>query len=380
MAKALTREDLLYILQSVFKISEDEDNALKMIESGLYVKDFHIDLENHTSNENIHVDANIKDILNRFSISEETGLLLYNGSPITITQSAEEHINNEAIHVTNEDKERWNSTLQDSKDFTVQKIDELTIYDVKIVNKLPELIETSEGTSFPLSTTLYLLIDDPECPEECTYIMYMYLQDKWVKLGITNHTLSKFALKTEVEESINNSHIHSNKNIIDNLSESENGELLYNGRDIREMSISDKNDNAVQIINNQLYVRDFNKEVQSMSTGGFIKYNLYNDEINDSGIYELKDSIDNYSLILVEYYYKPNNEDENPGCAKTAVIDTDILNYLYSKNVDYMLEYGYGILMSNSKIRMHDDKLFVDYYHNVSIYRITGIRRGDDNE
>ena len=62
------------------------------------------------------------------------------------------------------------------------------------------------------------------------------------------------------------------------------------------------------------------------------------------------------------------------------MLDTDILNYLYTKNMDYMLEYGYGILMSNSKIRMHGDKLWVDYYHNVCIYRITGIRRGDSNE
>ena len=375
MAKALTREDLLYILQSVFRISEDKDNALKVIENGLYVKDVNKDLENHTNNENIHIDESIKNILNGFSISEETGLLLYNDSPITITQSTEEHINSETIHVTNEDKERWNSTLQDSKDFTIQKIDELEIYDVKIVNKLPELTE-----NYPLPTTLYLLVNDEDCPEECSYIMYMYLQDKWAKLGITKQTLDKFVLKTEAEEAIKNSHIHNNKDIIDKFSESEKGNLLYNGYGIHENSVSDKDDNAIQVINNKLYVRSFDKEIQSMSTGGFIKYNLYNDEINDSGMYELKDSIDNYSLILVEYYYKPNNEDENPGCAKTAIIDTDILNYLYSKNVDYMLEYGYGILMSNSKIRMHDDKLFVDYYHNVNIYRITGIRRGDDNE
>ena len=42
-----------------------------------------------------------------------------------------------------------------------------------------------------------------------------------------------------------------------------------------------------------------------------------------------------------------------------------------------MLDYGYGYLTANSKIRMNENKLIVDYYHNVCIYKVTGIRRGD---
>ena len=417
MAKALTREDLLYILQSIFRLSEQENNAFQMLNDGLYVEDYHVDLQAHVDDENVHVDADIKNILTGFSISE-AGLLLHNGTPVTmavskkegnsisveidglyvpdVAQAAADHIVNEDIHVTATDKENWNNTLQQAKNFTIDELSKLVIYNIEIVTELPkpieipadsedstEDVENPESTTiYPSSTTLYLLANDPECPEECTYTMYMYLQDAWRKLTITNETLKKFALKTEVEDAIKNSHTHENKEVVDSFTETEEGDLLYKGEHIREMGISDKADNAAQLIDGKLYVRDFDKEIKSMQAGiaGFEKYNLYSDEISDSGVYELKDYIDNYSMILVEYYYRPNDENEQPGCAKTAVIDTDILNHLYTKNMDYMLEYGYGILMSNSKIRMHGDKLWVDYYHNVCIYRITGIgRKGEDS-
>ena len=407
MAKALTKEDLLYILQSIFKISEQENNAFTMLKDGLYTKDYKIDLSTHTDNTDIHIDSDTKQILNNFSISE-SGLLLYNNAPVTmaisnkegngvsieidglyipnVAQSAADHIINTDIHVSPEDREHWNNSLQQSKDFTKEEMKKLITYNIELVSALPEPISVPtevEGESTiinPSSTTLYLLKDDKDCPEECTYTLYMYLQDKWNKLSITNQTLHKFVLKTEIEEVINNSHTHNNKETLDRFSQSENGELLYDNKPIHEMNISTKENNAIQLIDGKLYVRNFDKEIHSMQTGGFIKYNLYDEEINDSGVYELKDDIDKYSLILVEYYYKPDKENEAPGCAKTAIIDTDILNHLYLKNIDYMLEYGYGVLMSNSKIRMHENKLWVDYYHNVCIYKITGIRRGDDNE
>jgi hypothetical protein len=283
--------------------------------------------------------------------------------------------------------------LQESKNFTIEELNKLIILNIEIVTTLPESITIpnseqqeegvyEENIVHPSSTTLYLLADDPSCPNECAYTMHMYLQDKWVKLNITNQTLEKFALKTETEDAVKKVHEHKNKDTIDKFSTSEDGDLLYDGQRIREIGVSDKEGNAARLIDGKIYVRDFDNEIKSMQSGigGFTKYSLYNEEIKDSGVYELKDYIDNYSMLLIEYYYKPNNENENPGCAKTAVIDTDTLNYLYSKNMDYMLEYGYGILMSNSKIRMHGNKLWVDYYHNVCIYKITGIiRKSNDN-
>lgn len=414
MEKVLTREDLLYILQSIFKLSEQENNAFKMLSDGLFVEDYHSDLSNHTSNSDVHINETLKQILNGFSLTED-GVLLYNGNLTGIEISQEEnnsiviktdglyvpgvnqevqdHIINKDTHVTIEEKENWDQTLEKSKAFTLEEISKLIIHNIEIVYVLPEPIEApveNENTEdeavsgtkiiYPSSTTLYLLADDPDCPEECTYTMHMYLNDQWVKLNLSNKTLNKFALKTEVKDAIDNSHAHENKKTLDKFNEDENGNLTYNNSNIHELSISTEADNAAEIKDGKLYVKDLEKELRSLQiAAAWSKVNLYNEEINNSGVYELKDYIDNYNLILVEYYYKPNDENEQPGCAKTAIIDTDILNHLYSKNMDYMLEYGYGILTSNSKIRMHEDKLWVDYYHNVCIYRITGIRKGEDD-
>lgn len=389
MAKALTREDLLYILQSVFRLSEQENNAFKILDDGLYAESYQV----HAADKNLHVNETLKEILNGFSVTK-TGMLLHNNVPVSIvvskkegngisiemdglyvpsiTQEAINHIADRDIHVTSNDKINWNSTLDKAKEFTLEELNKLTIYDVQIVEALPE---------WPLSTTLYLLANDSNSPEGCLFSMYMFLQDQWVRLSLSQKVLDKYALKTEVKDAIDKVHEHKSLEALNRFDTNENGELLYNGTNIHEVDLSTKDKNAAKMIDGKLYVEDLKDEIKALEiSAAFAKVNLYDKEISDSGVYKLKDSIDNYNLILVEYYYKPNDETHLPGCAKTAVIDTDVLNYLYSKNIDYMLEYGYGILTSNSKIRMHDEKLWVDYYHNVCIYRVTGIRRGDDNE
>lgn len=412
MAKALTREDLLYILQSIFRLSEQENNAFQMLNDGLYVKDYHTDLQKHIDNENVHIDETIKKILVDFSVAE-TETLLYKGNPVSLAISQKEnnsitfetdglyvpdvpkeiteHMTDNDVHVTLKNKENWDNALQQAKNFTLDEINKLVIYDIQIVDKLPEIIESTVETEsddipveiqpvYPSSTTLYLLANT-DTPDENLFAMYMYLQDQWVRLNVSNKTLEKYALKTEVEDAVKNSHTHENEEALKKLTVDENNNLLYNGTNIHKINLSAEPDNAAKMIDGKLYVEDLKNELKSLEiSAAFAKVNLYNEEINDSGVYELKDDINNYSLLLIEYYYKPNDEEEAPGCAKTAVIDTNILKYLYSKNIDYMLEYGYGVLMSNSKIRIDGNKLWVNYYHNVCIYQITGIRRGDSNE
>lgn len=390
MAKALTREDLLYILQSAFRISGKENNAFKMIEDGLYVEDYMV----HANNKNFHIDETLKQILDNFSVSEN-GFLLYNDSPISMAISSKErngikleldgiympdatdainHVSNLDVHVTNEDKDNWNDMLHQAQDFVLEEISKLVLYNVEIVESLPEVSDLEQ----PSSSTLYLLADGSD---ENLYTINIFIKDKWFKIGITNQILRKYVLKTDIEDVIDNSHKHENKEALEKLSTDNEGNLLYNDRNIYDVNIHDNESNAAKMIDGKLYVEDLKNELKSLQiSAAFSKVNLYDKEINDSGVYQLKDDINNYNLILVEYYYKPNNENEQPGCAKTAVIDTDVLNHLYNKNMDYMLEYGYGILMSNSKIRMNGDKLWVDYYHNVCIYKITGIRKGGNNE
>lgn len=389
MSKALTKEDLVYILQGIFRLSTQPDNAFQMLDDGLYVKDYQNDFDNHTDDTGLHITQDIRDILDLFSIDANDNLL-YDGKPVNVAISGEannaikvkpdgiyiediftetkKHIQDADIHVTKTDKETWNKTLQDAKDFTMDEIDKLVIYDIKEVNVLP-----TENIS---STTLYLLTSDPEHSDECEDVMYMYLRDKWITLSITNRTLKLLATKKELEDYAKKDdlHNHDNKDLLDKFSNTDNGDLLYDGKSLHEFELSEAPNNAVKLKDGKLFVEDFSDVIRSLQIASAIsKTRLYTGDITESGRYDLADDIDNYSMIMIDYYYKPENPDENPGCAKTAVVDTETLNELYDRGIDYMLELGYGISTSNVKIHFNQNTLWVNYYNNVCIYKITGI-------
>lgn len=394
MAKALTKEDLLYILQGIFRLSQQPDNAFNMLDDGLYVQDYHDDLSNHTDDGVIHITQEIRDILDLFSIDTNNNLL-YDGKPVNIAISSEsnnaikiksdgiyvedistetkEHIQDTDIHVTKTDKETWNNILQEAKNFTTDRIDKIVIYNITEVDKLPEGNDIS-------STTLYLLKDDPEHPDECEDIMYMYLRDKWITLSITNKTLKLLATKKELEDYVKKEdletklHNHNNKDLLDKFSNTDNGDVLYDGKSLHEFELSEAPNNAAKLKDGKLFIEDFSDVIRSLQVASAIsKTRLYTGDITESGKYSLADDIDNYSMIMIDYYYKPEDPNEEPGCAKTAIVDTDTLNELYSKGIDYMLELGYGISTSNVKIHFNQDTLWVNYYNNVCIYKITGI-------
>lgn len=389
MSKALTKEDLVYILQGIFRLSTQPDNAFQMLDDGLYVKDYQNDFDNHTDDTGLHITQDIRDILDLFSIDANDNLL-YDGKPVNVAISGEannaikvkpdgiyvedistetkKHIQDTDIHVTKTDKETWNKTLQDAKDFTMDEIDKLVIYDIKEVDVLP-----TENIS---STTLYLLTSDPEHPDECEDVMYMYLRDKWITLSITNRTLKLLATKKELEDYAKKDdlHKHDNKDLLDKFSNADNGDLLYDGKSLHEFELSEASNNAAKLKDGKLFVEDFSEVIRSLQIASAIsKTRLYTGDITESGRYDLADDIDNYSMIMIDYYYKPADPDENPGCAKTAVVDTETLNELYDKGIDYMLELGYGISTSNVKIHFNQNTLWVNYYNNVCIYKITGI-------
>lgn len=389
MSKVLTKEDLVYILQGIFRLSTQPDNAFQMLDDGLYVKDYQNDFDNHTDDTGLHITQDIRDILDLFSIDANDNLL-YDGKPVNVAISGEannaikvkpdgiyvedistetkKHIQDTDIHVTKTDKETWNKTLQDAKDFTMDEIDKLVIYDIKEVDVLP-----TENIS---STTLYLLTSDPEHSDECEDVMYMYLRDKWITLSITNRTLKLLATKKELEDYAKKDdlHKHDNKDLLDKFSNADNGDLLYDGKSLHEFELSEAPNNAAKLKDGKLFVEDFSKVIRSLQIASAIsKTRLYTGDITESGKYSLADDIDNYSMIMIDYYYKPADPDENPGCAKTAVVDTETLNELYDRGIDYMLELGYGISTSNVKIHFNQNTLWVNYYNNVCIYKITGI-------
>lgn len=415
MGKALTKEDLIYILQAVLTLSQLPTNALHRKDDGLYVEDYHADLEAHTSNGSIHVTQQILDTLARIGINENDELTYDGKQLMTYISKAEhnglvqkddgyyvpalrisqeacnalikkddglfvkdtdasQHINNDSIHVTQDDKDNWDGMLDEANDYTDQEIAALPIHDFCFVTQLPATGQDE--------TMLYFLANDPERCLECTYVLCIWRDGAWHTLGITNRTLKDYVTKQQFIDDTKQ-FFHGNQSILDALGEDANGILTYNGKGIFNLGLIDADDtNAIEIRNGKLYVRDYTQEIVSMvNSTQLVKTNLYNEEISESGKYKLKDTIDNYNLILVEYYYKPNDVDPGtPGCIQTAVIDPDTLNEAYSQGMLYILQYGYGVMTSNSQIHIVGDELTVDYYHNVCIYKITGIRKGGNSD
>lgn len=394
MAKALTKEDLLYILQGIFRLSQEPDNAFNMLDDGLYVKDYSYDLSVHENNDDVHVNKYIRDILDLFTINEY-GNLLYNGELVNISLSNEsknaltlkldglyvedittetkEHIENKNIHVTKEEKESWNNSLETTKNFIIDRLNKIVIYNIIEVEELPK-----ENIS---STTLYLLKNDPDRIDECEDVMYIYLDDRWITLSITKKTLKLLATKKELEDYVKKEDCYKpiNKKILDKFSNNDNGDLLYDDKPIYNFLLSEEPNNAAKIKDGKLFIEDYSDVIKSLQICSAIsKTRLYTGDITESGKYDLADDIDNYSMIMIDYYYKPDNLEKEPGCAKTAIIDTDTLNELYIRGIDYMLELGYGVSTSNVKISFHENILCVNYYNNVCIYKITGIG-GVDN-
>ena len=332
MSKALTKEDLLYILQGIFRLSTQPDNAFQMLDDGLYVKDYQNDFTNHSDDTGLHITQNIRNILDLFSIDENNNLL-YDNKQVNISISEEsnnaikiksdgiyvedittetkEHINNIDIHVTKTDKETWDKTLQDAKDFTTDEIDKLVIYDIIEVDILP-----TENIS---STTLYLLKNDPEHSDECEDVMYMYLRDKWITLSITNRTLKLLATKKELEDYAkkDNLHEHNNKELLDKFSNNDNGDLLYNGKSLQEFGLLEVPNNAIKLKEDKLFVEDYSDVIRSIQIASAIsKTRLYTGDIIDTGKYDLADDIDNYSMIMIDYYTNQMTKMQNQDVLK----------------------------------------------------------------
>jgi hypothetical protein len=391
MQKALTKEDLMYILDSIFKISNDAENAFEMREDGLYVKSY----QTHEDNTNLHIEERLRLILDKITV-DNAGNIYYDTHLLSrvstaeknaiqqkedgiyvedIIQDTKDHMANNDIHVTKEKQEEWNGTLQKAQDYVTERMQELTIYDFQAVENLP--------TQNMVSTTCYIWTNDPDKPEEMVGVPYLWLHDEWHKLSITKKTLEELVTKTHLEENYflkNDYQKHENMPVLEKFTE-ENGVLQYNGTDIRQIFVSDEYGNAVELRNGKLFVKDYTSMIHALQVGAaFTTEVLYNKECADSGLYELEYSIDDFSMLLIDYYYKPHDETKEPGNAKSVMVDVATLNELYEKGIDYMIELGYGVSTSNSKIRMTEDKLYVNYYHNVCIYKITGIRKPGGDE
>ena len=362
----LRKEELIYILENLFKFSKQENNAFERKEDGLYVKDLESTLTEHIENDNIHPTKQQTDILKNFSLIND--ILCYKGNKIASSLSAQEdnELELKADGFYFKQREDNSETLkQYARDLIVQ----VGLYDWQIVQELPQ--------NSISDSTIYMIEQHIEDLDINYYAKWIHKENKWISLDIVLNTFNALARKEEVAEAIEKAHSHENKETLDLFTiDEETGRLLFNEIDILDtMQVSDDENNALKIGHDgKLFVPDLKSEIDSINRGAFSKTILLMEECNSSGEYELTDDINNYNFIIIEYYLKPDDPEEAPYDAKSDMIDVDNINYLYNNHIDYMLEHDYGFSTYNTKIRLWDDKLQVTYYNKVCIYRIVGIK------
>lgn len=393
----LRKEDLIDILEALFKFSQAPNNAFTRKEDGLFVLDFYQAFQDHINNSSIHATNQETGILKNFSLVDD--ILCYKGEPIVIraskkegnaivikndgiyikdtSQVLQEHLDNVNIHVTAQDKENWNKILELAKKYTDDLVNALVIYDYAIVDDL-DLIDPS----LIKPTTVYCVQEQIPDSEETYLVRYLYREGVWIPLDITKETYKLFARKKYVDDTFfkkENYQNHDNKTVLDKFTEDpDTHRLLYNNVDILDiMQISDDPNNAVfRGSDDKLYVKDLSSELESIAKQASLsKVVLLEQNCNDSGIYELEEDISNFNFLMIHYYLMPDDPNLDPYDAKMEMVDVDGLLELHNKHIDYMLEHDYGISTYNTKIRFIDgNKLQVTYYNHVCVYKIIGVR------
>jgi len=132
----------------------------------------------HKSNNDIHVTLQDKQRWNQ-NVSYTDGTI-------------KDHAENLTIHVTQEDKDLWNASLQNAKDYAKALFDQLTSFEIVKCQELPE------KDIKPM--TIYFLQVDPE--QDDLYEEYMYLDDNWEKIGNTRIDLSNYVTTSTLQSEI----------------------------------------------------------------------------------------------------------------------------------------------------------------------------------
>lgn len=128
------------------------------------------------------LDKNIQDNLD--SIKELTQ------SFTDLSNTLDTHIKDTIIHVTQDDKDLWNATLQNAKDYAKKLFDSVTSFSIQIVDTLP--------TENIKEMTIYF-IKNSHNNESDYYDEYMYINNKWEIIGSTFVNLTPYLLKSDFE-------------------------------------------------------------------------------------------------------------------------------------------------------------------------------------
>ena len=100
------------------------------------------------------------------------------------------HTSDTVIHVTQDDKDLWNATLQNAKDYAKKLFDSVTSFSIQIVDTLP--------TENVKEMTIYF-IKNSHNNESDYYDEYMYINNKWEIIGSTFVNLTPYLLKSDFE-------------------------------------------------------------------------------------------------------------------------------------------------------------------------------------
>lgn len=112
----------------------------------------------------------------------------------TLNETVNNHTDDGVVHVTQNDKDLWNATLKNAKDYAKSLFDQVNSFDIVKCTELPS--DTSDINEH----TIYFLQIDQE--QDDFYEEYMFLNGEWEKIGNTRIDLSDYVTKSMLQDKI----------------------------------------------------------------------------------------------------------------------------------------------------------------------------------
>ena len=417
----MTLDNLQYALYLNNRILLDRIKALKNALDDIVSTDIE-DLKQLIENINTTEITNLKNLIN------------------DLDTDLSNHITDTIVHVTQDDKDLWNATLQNAKDYAKKLFDGVTSFTIEVVEALP--------TENIKPMTIYFIRNGRE-NEGDYYEEHMYINNKWEIIGSTFVNLAPYLLKEDfvkyqqeitdkfakyntsdeitnilkgylltsdfnniiknylTTQTFNDAikkytttkalnkileeyaktediHTHENKTIIDKLSESADGNLLFNGQEIKggsDITISEEDNNAIQQKDDGIFVEDKTQEINNLKIRteqiniaqktsfekSYTEDILYSEIINSTGIFKLTNNVHDYDEIVIKHLH-------TTGENQFEIFKVSELEY--DSNVIYQVNHGNGSALSyvNFKFINNGENIQVVSQAIEVILKIIGIK------
>ena len=156
-------------------------------------------LTTHTSNSTIHITADERTKWNAKSdVKLDTKLSNTSTNAISnkaVTDALTTHTSNNTIHITADERTKWNGILEKAKAYTDEKYGSIDKIDFYVIES-----GTHESITSPSNSLIYL----EKASSGTQYESWIY-RDKWMNIGSDDLNLNNYYNKTEVVNLINNS-------------------------------------------------------------------------------------------------------------------------------------------------------------------------------